>query len=138
MNCSLTESNIELMLLMLLIPGGNKKSYILKQLCSFQLQVCLSTHELFLPLRIKGLINFRPLSPADKETNQLIYKANQLTGFHVLRALIINSFMPFHATSLFLYPPENIKKKQRISDVFRGCKKRPVAWNRLIKQLLLE
>ena len=38
-----------------LMSGGNKKSYVLKQTCSFQLQVCLSAHDLLLPLGIKGL-----------------------------------------------------------------------------------
>ena len=38
-------------------------------------------------------------------------------------------FNPFHAAGIFLYPlriPEN----QRFSDIFRGYRKRPLAWNR--------
>ena len=40
-------------------------------------------------------------------------------------------FNPFHATNLFLYPLK-ISDKQTISDVFKGDRKRPVAWNGLI------
>ena len=36
------------------MPGG-KKVYVLKQTCSFQLQVCLSMYDLTLPPGIKGL-----------------------------------------------------------------------------------
>ena len=39
-----------------LMSCGNKTSYVLKQTCSFQLKVCLSTYDLFLPPDIKGLI----------------------------------------------------------------------------------
>ena len=39
----------------------------------------------------------------------------------------INSF---HATGLFLYPL-NISENFRFFDVFRGYRKRPVAWNEL-------
>ena len=36
------------------MPGGNKKSHVLKQTCKLELQICLSTSELLLPLAIKG------------------------------------------------------------------------------------
>ena len=40
----------------------------------------------------------------------------------------------FHAFyGLFLYPLKTLEN-QRFSDVFRGCRKRPVAWNELISQ----
>ena len=37
---------------------------------------------------------------------------------------------PFHATGLFRYPLK-ISQNQMFSDVFRGYRKRPVAWNEL-------
>ena len=39
-------------------------------------------------------------------------------------------FNPFHATGLFLYPLKT-SKNLRFSDVFRGYRKRPMAWNGL-------
>ena len=39
-------------------------------------------------------------------------------------------FNPFPVTSLFLYPLET-SKNQKFSDVFRGYRKRPVAWKGL-------
>ena len=36
-----------------LMTGDNERSYILKQTCCFQLQVCLSKYDLLLPLRFK-------------------------------------------------------------------------------------
>ena len=45
-----------------------------------------------------------------------------------LFAKIVN---PFHATGLFRYPLKT-SEKQRFSDVFRGYRKRPAAWNGLI------
>ena len=39
-----------------LMPGGNKRSYVLKQTYSLKLQVCLSTHDLLLPQNIKELM----------------------------------------------------------------------------------
>ena len=41
------------------------------------------------------------------------------------------SFNPFHANGLFLYP---LKKSENLwfSNVFRGYRKRPVAWNGLL------
>ena len=44
------------------------------------------------------------------------------------------SFNPSHANGLFLYPLKT-SEYQRFSDVFRRYRKRPVAWNRLIKYL---
>ena len=44
------------------------------------------------------------------------------------------SFNPFHANSLFLYPLK-MTENQRFSDVSRVYRKRPVAWNGLIKTL---
>ena len=44
-----------------LMPDGSKMPYVLKQSCSFLLQVCLSTYDLFLPPGIKGFkfkVNF--------------------------------------------------------------------------------
>ena len=41
--------------------------------------------------------------------------------------IVIN---PFYATGLFLYPLKT-SENQRFSDVFRGYRKRPVAWNGL-------
>ena len=38
-----------------LMPGGNKSLYVLKQACSFYLQIYLSTYDLLLPPDIKGL-----------------------------------------------------------------------------------
>ena len=45
-------------------------------------------------------------------------------------------FKPFHATGLFLYTLK-ISENLWIPDVFRGYRKRPVAWNGLkqVKQL---
>ena len=40
----------------LLIPGGNKRSYVLKLTCSWRLKVCLSTYDLSLPPGIKGFM----------------------------------------------------------------------------------
>ena len=74
----------------------------------------------------KRLIYFRLMSPAHKETKQFIYKGNQLTVFYMMTALFINSFNPFHATNLFLYPLKT-SENLRFSDVFRGYRKRPVA-----------
>ena len=37
---------------------------------------------------------------------------------------------PFHATGLFLFP-QKISENQMFSDVFRGYRKRSVAWNGL-------
>ena len=34
-----------------LMPGGNKKVHIIKQTCSFQLQVCLNMSDLFVTTR---------------------------------------------------------------------------------------
>ena len=42
----------------LLMPAGNKRSYALKQTCSFQLQVCLSKYDLLLQPGIKELTIF--------------------------------------------------------------------------------
>ena len=39
-----------------LMSGGNETSYLLKQTCSFQQQVWLSTYDLLLPPGIKRLI----------------------------------------------------------------------------------
>ena len=39
-----------------------------------------------------------------------------------------NLLNPFHATDLFLYPRKT-SENLRFSDVFRGYRKRPVAWN---------
>ena len=39
-----------------LMPGGNKRSYVLKQTCSFWLQLYLNTYDLLLSPGIKGLI----------------------------------------------------------------------------------
>ena len=40
----------------------------------------------------------------------------------------IHSINPFHSTGLFLYSLKN-KKNHRFSDVFRGYRMRPGAWN---------
>ena len=37
------------------MPGGTKRSYLLKQTWSTNIHVCLSTHDLLLPLDIYGL-----------------------------------------------------------------------------------
>ena len=42
---------------------------------------------------------------------------------------------PFHATRLFRYPLKT-SENQRFPDVFRGYRKRPVAWNGLIVILI--
>ena len=42
----------------------------------------------------------------------------------------MDSINPFQATGLFLYPLKT-SENQRFSDVFRGHRKRPVAWNGL-------
>ena len=39
----------------LLLPGGSKRSYVLKQTYSFQLQVCLGRYDLLLPPGMNGL-----------------------------------------------------------------------------------
>ena len=49
---------------------------------------------------------------------------------------------PFPTTSFFLYPPpppptKNKSENQRLSDVYRGYRKGPVAWNCLWSYLLL-
>ena len=49
------------------------------------------------------------------------------------QALVIN---PFQATGLFWYPLKT-SENQRFSDVFRGFRKRPVAWNGLIKRIVI-
>ena len=46
------------------------------------------------------------------------------------KKIVSNLFNPFQATGLFLYPLKT-SGNQRFSDVFRGYKKRPVAWNEL-------
>ena len=38
---------------------------------------------------------------------------------------------PFHAAGLFLHPSKT-SESQRFSDVFRGYRNRPLAWNELI------
>ena len=38
-----------------LILGGNKRSYVLKQTCNLQVQVCVSAYDLLLEPGIKGL-----------------------------------------------------------------------------------
>ena len=45
-----------------------------------------------------------------------------------------NFISPLHATGLFLYPLK-ASENQRFSDVFKGYRKRPVAWNGLIKSV---
>ena len=48
-----------------------------------------------------------------------------------LEQLLFRSLIdPFHATGLFIYPLKT-SENQRFSDVFRGYRKRPVAWNEL-------
>ena len=47
--------SLALLLLNPLMPGSNKRSYILKETCSFWLQVFLSVYDLLLPLGIKRL-----------------------------------------------------------------------------------
>ena len=42
-------------------------------------------------------------------------------------------FNPCHVTGLFLYTLKT-SENQRFSDVFRGYRKRPVAWNRLMRR----
>ena len=65
----------------------------------------------------------------------LIYIFKFAVGFFPLRGgenertFLIN---PFHATSLLRYPLKTWKN-QRFSDAFRGYRKRPVAWNKLIE-----
>ena len=63
-----------------------------------------------------------------------IQKCEVLSSFLLFIILtdieIKNHDNPFQPTGLFLYPPPKKKKKisenQRISDVFRGYRKRPV------------
>ena len=38
-------------------------------------------------------------------------------------------FNPFHATGLWFYTPEKVRKLEVFSGVFRGYRKRPVAWD---------
>ena len=45
---------------------------------------------------------------------------------------LIRPLNPFYATGLFLYPLKTLENR-RFSYVFRGYRKIPVAWNRLIK-----
>ena len=52
---------------------------------------------------------------------------------HVSRLYQAN---PFHTTSLFLYPLKT-SKNLCFSDVFRGYRKRPVAWNGLRNVILI-
>ena len=56
-------------------------------------------------------------------------KKNQILWleFFVRIYTVIN---PFHATGLFRYPLKT-SENQSFSDVFRGYRKRPVAWNGL-------
>ena len=42
-----------------LIPGGNKRQYILKQRNAYLMRSYLSTYDLFLSPVIKGLINYK-------------------------------------------------------------------------------
>ena len=46
---------VQIVILNPLMSGGNKMSYVLKQTCSFSLQVCLGTYDLLLPPCIKRL-----------------------------------------------------------------------------------
>ena len=41
---------------------------------------------------------------------------------------MLGPFNQFQTTGLFLYPLK-ASEKHRFCDVFRGCRKRPVAWN---------
>ena len=47
-----------------------------------------------------------------------------------------NLISPCHATGLFLYPLKT-SENQRFSDVFRGYRKRPVAWNWLKRIMIV-
>ena len=40
---------------------------------------------------------------------------------------------PFHASDIFIYSPENIRKPLVLLDNLWGHKKRPVAWNELVE-----
>ena len=47
-------------------------------------------------------------------------------------SLFLTLVIPFYATGLFLYPLKT-SKNLWLSDVFRGYRKRPVAWNGLVE-----
>ena len=49
---------------------------------------------------------------------------------------LTNAFNPFHATGLFLYPLTTSENQDFY--IFRGYRKRPVAWNGLRNALLAE
>ena len=48
----------------------------------------------------------------------------------------MEEFNPFYTTGIFLYPLKTLEN-ERFSDVFRGYRKKPVAWNGFIGQLQL-
>ena len=89
------------------MPGGNKRSYIIKQTCSFQLQVCLSTFDLLLPPDIKGLriyqIEISQFSSFLMETNpcfliSLIFVGNFRVIFVISLNRCINRKWTIHKT----------------------------------------
>ena len=50
--------------------------------------------------------------------------------------VLYSAFNPFHTTGLFLYPLKT-SGNQMFSDVFRGYRKRPVAWTGLINNFCM-
>ena len=60
---------------------------------------------------------------------QLKTAGSSMTSFNEGKCL----FNPFHATGLFLYPLK-IWENLWFSDIFRGYRKRTVAWNGLSKK----
>ena len=71
---------------------------------------------------------------ASKNAFQYLGKCMKHKNIHSLFCVInfhINSLNSLHLTILFLYPLKH-QKNQRLSDAFRGYRKRSVAWNGLI------
>ena len=83
----------------------------------------LSPKQLLMKIWLKSLFRFRSFSCKFYKVNS---KLLTLTASSIFMAR--NLFNSFEATGLFLYSLK-ISENQRFSDVFRGYRKRPVAWN---------
>ena len=70
------------------------------------------------------------------QAKQTMFKYVRWRSVVIVQPPLIILFLcidPFHATGLFRYPLKT-SESQTFSDVFRGYRKRPVAWNVLIKR----
>ena len=64
------------------------------------------------------------------------YTKSQITFCYSDQVLYVTQVNPFDATGLFLYHLKTLEN-QSFSDVFRGYRKRPVAWYGLISKKVL-